>query len=1060
MKKFLFTLASLFVAGTAFANSYLYIDKVEVTADMVGEELEIPVKAHYEEYVSAWEMWVEAPEGLEVTGCEAGEGMTISYYNSRGKASTLTAPIYGADGHFITAVADAGYTPEKVTYGCVKWAPGEYEEMLLLYVEVTDAYVGGDISIRFEPACGQDTRFGDDMRAKVAWGNTVPWIDETMVAAEPELAVDDAENPTKVIATDGAVLYRLDETSTVPVWVKVENPFNLPEPAATEQTIQFMACMPNGDGLVGSDFVPLTVVIPAATTPAQPAPEPTITYENGVVSAAVAGEDPAEHEVELYIVNGEERTKVENPYTPTQTFDEQNITFVAVTIANDDESENTECDPVTVTVPAKDDNQAPKPTFRVEDGKLYAESAEGLQVVLTVNGETVPNPYTLPTENTSYTDAIVIEFVAVAIADGEVYNVNSEVATYHFELAPLQKTDVESPSVQGMSNDDAWLYNVIILGEGDGELKYTVVDGEGNTVVPAQTIVDDETGLVTLVFEKGNEAANIIVTAWTEEGPTCNASDEEVEPITIPALDKVATPEISYTVNDDNTITITATCATEGATIVLKDPEGNVVENPTTVSYDPYQGYNATWTATATKAHMQDSDEGSKTITLTAGDKTPVEAPSIMGMKAEGSKTLYNIVITPDPATDGELDYTATPMGALLRAGAVTIQYERGEEPYDVEVTAKTLEGATCQESPVEQKTITVPALDKTATPSVTYSYENGELNVWAYGSDDDAVYTLYCDGEPYTGEMPITFDIYDGYGPHTWTATAKAPDMLVSDESAPAVIEIPAETKYYNTPAPVISEPVVNDENVTFTVTGEGTVTVTVTTSEGPKTYTGQGSVEVVLPRGEEYDMAIVNATAEANEVPEGYDAVAPGRVGPEYIDIPAIIRTEAPTINQTEGISEYVYLVDENGDIIYAPDGKPAAAVDEDGNRIIAVDGHWIAVTFTNNDEDANAVIEYSLDGENWETWDGAAENFNQNGTYTVYARAKADGKAYSEVVTATIIVTKATGVNELANGKTVAGVRYFNMAGQEMNEANGVTIVVTTYTDGTTSAVKVIK
>ena len=32
--------------------------------------------------------------------------------------------------------------------------------------------------------------------------------------------------------------------------------------------------------------------------------------------------------------------------------------------------------------------------------------------------------------------------------------------------------------------------------------------------------------------------------------------------------------------------------------------------------------------------------------------------------------------------------------------------------------------------------------------------------------------------------------------------------------------------------------------------------------------------------------------------------------------------------------------------------------------------------------------------------------------------------------------------------------------NMAGQEMQEANGMTIVVTTYTDGTTSAVKVMK
>ena len=50
--------------------------------------------------------------------------------------------------------------------------------------------------------------------------------------------------------------------------------------------------------------------------------------------------------------------------------------------------------------------------------------------------------------------------------------------------------------------------------------------------------------------------------------------------------------------------------------------------------------------------------------------------------------------------------------------------------------------------------------------------------------------------------------------------------------------------------------------------------------------------------------------------------------------------------------------------------------------------------------------------------------------------------------------------TGVNELVDGKTVAGVRYFNMAGQEMQEANGMTIVVTTYTDGTTTTTKVMK
>ena len=50
--------------------------------------------------------------------------------------------------------------------------------------------------------------------------------------------------------------------------------------------------------------------------------------------------------------------------------------------------------------------------------------------------------------------------------------------------------------------------------------------------------------------------------------------------------------------------------------------------------------------------------------------------------------------------------------------------------------------------------------------------------------------------------------------------------------------------------------------------------------------------------------------------------------------------------------------------------------------------------------------------------------------------------------------------TGVNELAADKTVAGVKYYNMAGQEVQNAHGICIAVTTYTDGTTSTAKVMK
>ena len=55
---------------------------------------------------------------------------------------------------------------------------------------------------------------------------------------------------------------------------------------------------------------------------------------------------------------------------------------------------------------------------------------------------------------------------------------------------------------------------------------------------------------------------------------------------------------------------------------------------------------------------------------------------------------------------------------------------------------------------------------------------------------------------------------------------------------------------------------------------------------------------------------------------------------------------------------------------------------------------------------------------------------------------------------------VYPKPTAVDEVNAGKTVAGVRYFNMAGQEMAQPSGLAIQVITYSDGTTSAVKVIK
>ena len=83
-----------------------------------------------------------------------------------------------------------------------------------------------------------------------------------------------------------------------------------------------------------------------------------------------------------------------------------------------------------------------------------------------------------------------------------------------------------------------------------------------------------------------------------------------------------------------------------------------------------------------------------------------------------------------------------------------------------------------------------------------------------------------------------------------------------------------------------------------------------------------------------------------------------------------------------------------------------------------------------------------------------------FEGDGKYRVEAYAVAPGKDPSFPIAYEFVVAPISGIGEIVDGKTVSNVRYFNMTGQEMQQAEGLTIVVTTYTDGTSSAVKVVK
>ena len=94
-----------------------------------------------------------------------------------------------------------------------------------------------------------------------------------------------------------------------------------------------------------------------------------------------------------------------------------------------------------------------------------------------------------------------------------------------------------------------------------------------------------------------------------------------------------------------------------------------------------------------------------------------------------------------------------------------------------------------------------------------------------------------------------------------------------------------------------------------------------------------------------------------------------------------------------------------------------------------------------------------------------DGAVLTFNVAGTMgdimvDRIEMVNLDGKAV-RIGDFTIAMGNPTAVNEMNAGKTIVSVNYFNLAGQQMNEpATGVTLVITTYTDGTRTTSKIIK
>ena len=165
MKKFLFTLAALMMAGSAFAADYFYLEDFEVPESALGASgtagrINVNVKAHFDNYVSAWQVWFTVPEGLTIQGHRAGTDLTLSGHDDFGDPKTFTPNLKVSPDKLSVIVAcdEADYSEDGDYYGCMKWAPGDYDQMWIVVFNAAADFAGGEVTVLTEPACGQDVR--------------------------------------------------------------------------------------------------------------------------------------------------------------------------------------------------------------------------------------------------------------------------------------------------------------------------------------------------------------------------------------------------------------------------------------------------------------------------------------------------------------------------------------------------------------------------------------------------------------------------------------------------------------------------------------------------------------------------------------------------------------------------------------------------------------------------------------------------------------------------------------------------------------------------------------
>ena len=478
MKKFLFTLAALLMAGSLYADNYLYIEDFEVAQADMGDYIEVPVMAHFDQYVSAWQVNITLPDGLTFDGnAEAGEDMTIPYINDKGKNKTYTLSLSQTVGEttaaFIAASQQEGYYEVDgawVSYGAIKWEPGDYEEMFILYIVPAADFKGGEIVVHTEPASGADPRGEvcpkntefDKVCTVTVEGGTV----EPEVTATPVINWDEETFTVSATGAGEVKLYVNGE--------EVENPYTFE--LGEEETTYTVTATAQEEGKEISETATLEVTVPAAPVVVEVTPKPIIEVLTDQESETVTVRATGDGHICIYWddqlqAEGEGVAEWVIPFGEDPEGEEYGVSATA----QEEGKEVSEYALATVFVPGKSGEQPPYETPAPEiatdltdDALVITATGEGtvtvyVQTIDNETGEMTVETYegegTVTVEVPRGDEAYFINYWAVAQADEDAVPGSTQVS-YFVEVPAKEVTPVDPSHEQGV-----WIVTFLEGGE-------------------------------------------------------------------------------------------------------------------------------------------------------------------------------------------------------------------------------------------------------------------------------------------------------------------------------------------------------------------------------------------------------------------------------------------------------------------------------------------------------------------------------------------------------------------------------------------------------------------